>query len=164
MTNTISVGIIIMLQSEHNYNIIEVYKMSNESFSEKVSVNINTSTLSSIDLLVDNGYYSNRSDFINQALREGLQKHQNTIDRIIEKKTAQTGESPNHWFIGVYGLEKQDVEQAKNRGVEMEIKGYGVLVIDEDIDEEALFATVRTIKVKGKIVCKKCIKEHYGLK
>ena len=46
----------------------------------------------------------------------------------------------------------------------MEIKGYGVLVIDEDIDEEALFATVRTIKVKGKIVCKKGIKEHYGLK
>ena len=164
MTNTISVGIINMLQSEHNYNIIEVYKMSNESFSEKVSVNINTSTLSSIDLLVDNGYYSNRSDFINQALREGLQKHQNTIDRIIEKKTEQSGESPNHWFIGVYGLEKQDVEQAKNRGVEMEIKGYGVLVIDEDIDEEVLFATVRTIKVKGKIVCKKSIKEHYGLK
>ena len=155
LTNTISVGIINMLQEEHIYNIIEVYKMSNESFSEKVSVNINTSTLSSIDLLVDNGYYSNRSDFINQALREGLQKHQNTIDRIIEKKTAQTGESPNHWFIGVYGLEKQDVEQAKNRGVEMEIKGYGVLVIDEDIDEETLFATVRTIKVKGKIVCKK---------
>ena len=106
--------------------------MSNESFSEKVSVNINSSTLSSIDLLVDNGYYSNRSDFINQALREGLQKHQNTIDRIIDKK--------------------------------MEIKGYGVLVIDEDIDEETLFATVRTIKVKGKIVCKKSIKEHYGLK
>ena len=138
--------------------------MSNESFSEKVSVNINTSTLSSIDLLVDNGYYSNRSDFINQALREGLQKHQNTIDRIIEKKTAQTGESPNHWFIGVYGLEKQDVEQAKNRGLEMEIKGYGVLVIDERIDEETLFEVVRTIKVKGKVVCKKSIREHYGLK
>lgn len=164
LTNTISFCIIYMLYSEHIYNTIEVCKMSNESFSEKVSVNINTSTLSSIDLLVDNGYYSNRSDFINQALREGLQKHQNTIDRIIEKKTEQSGESPNHWFIGVYGLEKQDVEQAKNRGVEMEIKGYGVLVIDEDIDEEALFATVRTIKVKGKIVCKKSIKEHYGLK
>lgn len=164
LTNTISFCIIYMLYLEHIYNTIEVCKMSNESFSEKVSVNINTSTLSSIDLLVDNGYYSNRSDFINQALREGLQKHQNTIDRIIEKKTEQSGESPNHWFIGVYGLEKQDVEQAKNRGVEMEIKGYGVLVIDEDIDEEALFATVRTIKVKGKIVCKKSIKEHYGLK
>ena len=68
--------------------------MSSESFSEKVSVNINTSTLSSIDLLVDNGYYSNRSDFINQSLRESLQKHQKTIDRIIDKKTEFNGESP----------------------------------------------------------------------
>lgn len=42
--------------------------MTNEQLSEKTSVNINTATLSSIDILVDNGYYSNRSDFINQAL------------------------------------------------------------------------------------------------
>lgn len=138
--------------------------MTNENFSEKVSVNINTSTLSSIDLLVDNGYYSNRSDFINQALRESLQKHQNTIDRIIDKKTESNGESPNQWFIGVYGLEKQDIEKAKNRNEEMTISGYGVLVIDNDIDEESLFEVVRTIKIKGKVVCRKSIKEHYGLK
>ena len=138
--------------------------MNNENFSEKVSVNINTSTLSSIDLLVDNGYYSNRSDFINQALRESLQKHQNTIDRIIDKKTESNGESPNQWFIGVYGLEKQDIEKAKNRNEEMTISGYGVLVIDNDIEEESLFEVVRTIKIKGKVVCRKSIKEHYGLK
>lgn len=138
--------------------------MANENYSEKVSVNINTSTLSSIDLLIDNGYYSNRSDFINQALREGLQKHQNTLDRIIDQKTESNRESPNQWFIGVYGLEKQEIEEANNRGEQMEIKGYGVLVIDKEIDKEALFAVVRTIKVKGKIVCKESIKQHYGLK
>lgn len=138
--------------------------MANENFSEKVSVNINTSTLSNIDLLIDNGYYSNRSDFINQALREGLQKHQSTLDRIIRLKTESSGDRPNQWFIGVYGLEKQVIEMAFSRGEEMEIKGYGVLVIEEGIDEEALFAVVRTIKVKGKVVCKKSIKEHYGLK
>ena len=153
-----------MLQLEHIYNTPEVNGMTNENFSEKVSVNINTSTLSSIDLLVDNGYYSNRSDFINQALRESLQKHQNTIDRIIDKKTESNGESPNQWFIGVYGLEKQDIEKAKNRNREMTISGYGVLVIDNDIDEESLFEVVRTIKIKGKVVCRKSIKEHYGLK
>ena len=138
--------------------------MSSESYSEKVSVNINTSTLSSIDLLVDNGYYSNRSDFINQALREGLQKHQSTIDRIIEKKTQFNGENSNNWFIGVYGIEKEEIETAKSQGREIEIKGYGVLVIGADIDEESLFEVVRTIKVKGRVVCRKSIKEHYGLK
>ena len=138
--------------------------MSNEILSEKVSVNINPSTLSSIDLLVDHGYYSNRSDFINQALRESLQKHQKTIDRIIDKKTEANGASPNLWFIGVYGLEKQDVEKAKEQGREMDITGYGVLVIEKDIDKESLFRVVRTIKVKGRVMCEKSVKEHYGLK
>ena len=138
--------------------------MSNEILSEKVSVNINPSTLSSIDLLVDHGYFSNRSDFINQALRESLQKHQKTIDRIIDKKTEDNGASPNLWFIGVYGLEKQDVEKAKEQGREMDITGYGVLVIEKDIDKESLFRVVRTIKVKGRVMCEKSVKEHYGLK
>lgn len=138
--------------------------MSGENFSEKVSVNINTSTLSSIDLLVDHGYYSNRSDFINQALREGLQKHQNTIDRIIDKKTEFNGASSNQWFIGVYGLENQEIDKARNQGREIEITGYGVLVIAKDIDEKSLYEVVRTINVKGRVVCAKSIKEHYGLK
>lgn len=142
----------------------EVFRMANENFSEKVSVNINTSTLSSIDLLIDNGYYSNRSDFINQALREGLQKHQSTLDRIIEAKTESDDENPNQWFIGVSGIDKEEIDEAKRRGKEMKIRGYGVLIIDEEIDEEDLFAVVTAINVKGKVACKKSIKEHYGLK
>ena len=138
--------------------------MNNTNLSEKVSVNINTSTLSTIDLLVDNGYYSNRSDFINQALRESLQKHQNTIDRIIDKKTELNGSSSSEWFIGVYGLDKHYIDKIKNQGKEIEISGYGVLVIDKDIDEETLFEVVPTIKIKGRVMCKKSIKEHYGLK
>ncbi len=138
--------------------------MSNENFSEKVSVNINTSTLSSIDLLVDNGYYSNRSDFINQALREGLQKHQNTLDRIIDKNTETDPDNPDHWFLGVRGLEKREIAEAKKRGQTLTFTGYGVLIIGESIDDELLFEVVESIRVKGKVVCRKSIKEHYGLK
>lgn len=138
--------------------------MSNENFSEKVSVNINTSTLSSIDLLVDNGYYSNRSDFINQALREGLQKHQNTLDRIIDAKTDSDHNGPNHWFIGVCGLEKREIEAAKRRGQTLTYTGYGVLAISDAIEDELLFEVVESIQVKGKVICKKSVKEHYGLK
>jgi hypothetical protein len=138
--------------------------MKNENLTEKVSVNINTSTLSSIDLLVDNGYFSNRSDFINQALRENLQKHQKTLDRIIDSKITPGMDNPNQWFLGVYGPEKQALEQAKACGKEMTITGYGVLVIGDDIDTEMLFQVVKSIKIKGKSICRKCIKEHYGLK
>ena len=93
--------------------------MANENLSEKVSVNINSSTLSSIDILVDNGYYSNRSDFINQALRETLQKHQTTLERIIDKNMNTREENPHRWFIGVSPLGRAERERARDAGPEM---------------------------------------------
>ena len=137
--------------------------MANENFSEKVSVNINTSTLSNIDILVDNGYYSNRSDFINQAVREGLQKHQATLDRIIDKHI-DAEEDPGFWFVGVCNLDAAYIESCKKKGRTLTCTGYGVLVIDKDVDEEMLFAVVESIKLKGKVICTKSIKDHYGLK
>ena len=138
--------------------------MANENFSEKVSVNINSSTLSNIDILVDNGYYSNRSDFINQALREQLQKHQSTLDRIIDRNSKTEDKNPNRWFIGVYGLEQSELEELRELGILANYTGYGVMVIGDDVDEETLFGVVESIKVKGKVICPKTAKEHYGLK
>ena len=137
--------------------------MANETYSEKVSVNINSSTLSGIDLLVDNGYYSNRSDFINQALRNTLQNQQSTLDRIIEKKEASVTEE-NPWFIGVCGLVPADVIRWYEEKKQITYSGYGILVIDESCEEEKLFATVKKINVKGKVFCSDAVKRHYGLK
>lgn len=138
--------------------------MTTENLSEKVSVNINSSTLSSIDLLVDNGYYSNRSDFINQSLRESIREHQSTLDRIIEKKVKTSEKDSDFWFIGVGGLNVEDVEACYRDGRKMKVSGYGVLVIDEELQEEMLFGVVESISVKGKVICGKNIKEHYKLK
>ncbi len=135
--------------------------MAKENYSEKVSVNINTSTLSEIDLLVDNGYYSNRSDFINQALRDALQKHQGTIERIIDRNLEK---DPKRWFIGVCSLGNDEILEAKKHGQQITYSGYGVLAIDESIDEETLFSVVQNLKIKGKVICSKTIKEHYGIK
>lgn len=137
--------------------------MGTENYSEKVSVNINSSTLSSIDLLVDNGYYSNRSDFINQALRNSLQQHQTTLDRIIDNNLNTAG-TENPWFIGVYGLEASDLEKLYDQGTKVHIRGYGVLVIDKGCDEDKVFAVLQSIRVKGKVFCSSAIKAHYGIK
>lgn len=137
--------------------------MSNENLSEKVSVNINTSTLSQIDLLVDNGYYSNRSDFINQAVRELLRAERSVIDGIIERN-AHPRNGETGWFIGVSGLTAKEVDTMYQAGERIKLQGYGVLTVDKDCDEEKLFATVESIKVKGKVVCSDSVKAHYGLK
>ena len=137
--------------------------MANETYSEKVSVNINSSTLSSIDLLVDNGYYSNRSDFINQALRNTLQQQQSTLDRIIEKKEASVSEE-TPWFIGVCGLGSTEINRWYEAGKQITYSGYGILIIEESCEEEKLFATVKKINVKGKVFCSETVKKHYGIK
>lgn len=136
--------------------------MSNDNLSEKVSVNINSSTLSQIDLLVDNGYYSNRSDFINQALRDALRQQQSTLDRIISQHASPARRDP--WFVGLFGLMAADVEEMCAHGCGFTVSGYGVLTIDSKVEEEKLFAAVRTISVKGKVICARSIKDHYGLK
>ena len=134
--------------------------MAGETLSEKVSVNMNSSTLSGIDLLVDNGYYSNRSDFINQAVRGALAQHQSTIDRIVQANTRKE----NSWFIGVSGLTASEVEQLHRDGESVTVKGYGVFVIGEDCDREKLFSVVESISVRGKVIAPADVKRHYGVK
>lgn len=151
--------------------------MSKDSFSErftirmnagpnkgmdKISVNMNPSVLSSIDLLVDNGYYSNRSDFINQAVREALGKQQSTIDRIVEQNMSRSTPE-NQWFIGLFGFTANEIEQMYAAGEQTDVRGYGVMTIG-NVDEEKLFQVVRSIEVRGKVICSDSIKAHYGLK
>lgn len=160
--------------------------MTTDNSTEKVSVNMNTSTLSSIDLLVDNGYYSNRSDFVNQAVRETLRQHQRDIDRIIGRH-AEDEKQGLIWFFGIYGLTQNELtrlrkarmingahkqlpqsgvmfEKRHDEGQRVSFSGYGLLIIDDDIDEEMLFETVAEIKVRGRVKCSDSIKAHYGLK
>lgn len=129
---------------------------------EKISVNMNPSVLSSIDLLVDNGYYSNRSDFINQAVREALGKQQSTIDRIVEQNMSRSTPE-NQWFIGLFGYTANEIEQMYAAGEQTDVRGYGVMTIG-NCDEEKLFTVVKSIEVRGKVICSDSIKKHYGLK
>ena len=137
--------------------------MANETLSEKVSVNINSSTLSSIDLLVDNGYYSNRSDFINQALRRELDQQQRTIDRIIDQQQ-RTSAQDHQWFIGLYGLEDSYIRELQAHGQTITLRGYGVLSISSKIDPDMLYQVVESITLRGRCVASEDVRRHYNLK
>ena len=96
----------------------------------KISVNMNPATLAAIDLLVEQGHYSNRSDFINQAVRDAVQRHQPIIDLIAE---TQRGMKGRQWFLGLFGITADDVA-AMSPDNPVTIRGYGVLTIDKDCD------------------------------
>lgn len=136
-------------------------KTANEPLTEKVSVNINTSTLAAIDLLVDNGYYSNRSDFINQSLRETIQRNEQNISRCSQ--LAGEHLSRGQWFMGVYVLTREEVEKLCRHNDRISITGYGLLRIDASIPEEQLYRAVERISVKGRVSCPPYVREHYEL-
>lgn len=135
---------------------------SKDKGTEKVSVNMNPATLSGIDLLVDNGYYSNRSDFINQAVRETLSRHQTTIDRIAEQNISRS--SGSRWFLGAYYLRPDELDECERDNRRISIAGYGVLHISADCDDEKVIKHVSGINVKGRVNASTAIKAHYGLK
>ena len=127
--------------------------------SEKVSVNMNIATLSQIDLLVDKGYYSNRSDFINQSVRQAL----NEKSSVIEEMSKQQNALDFRWFIGVMSLEKEELLKAKENRIKIKIKGYGLLGIDSELDD-LVIENVESIAVKGKVICSDRIRKHFKIR
>ena len=131
------------------------------NFTEKVSVNINTTTLAAIDLLIDNGHYFNRSDFINQALREAIARNEANIQRASEESGKKlTG---GYWFMGVSRLTEPEVDEILRSGKPRSISGYGVLSVDPNIPAEKVFAAISEISIRGKVSCAPEVREHYNL-
>ena len=127
--------------------------------SEKVSVNMNIGTISQIDLLVDNGYYSNRSDFINQAVRQALDAKKS----IIEETSKRQIDLDFRWFIGIMSLDKEELLKAREKQMKLKIKGYGLLGISGELDD-LVVENVESIAVKGKITCSDRIKKYFGIR
>ena len=125
--------------------------------SEKVSVNMNVGTLSQIDLLVDLGYYSNRSDFINQSVRQALDQKQS----IIENEALRRRESNEDWFIGIYVFTEDQLVRAKEKGKKIKVGGYGVVFIDKKLDDLAL-EVIESIDIKGKIIASPVVREKFS--
>ena len=126
---------------------------------EKVSVNMNIGTLSQIDLLVDLGYYSNRSDFINQSARQVLEQKRAIIEGEAQRHLSYNEE----WFTGVYVFTAAQLRRARQAGKKIKVSGYGLAVIDKRLDELAL-DTIEEISVKGKVLCSERVKKHLGFK
>ena len=148
--------------------------MSEESFTERltvtkndgtdkgmaeISVNMNPATLAAIDLLVEQGHYSNRSDFINHAVLDAIQMHQPMIDRDAATQRNMKG---RHGFLGRFDLTKADVD-AMHEDMPVSIRGCGIMTIDKDCDEEKLFACVKSIDICGRVNASASVKAHYGL-
>jgi Arc/MetJ-type ribon-helix-helix transcriptional regulator len=108
--------------------------------SEKLTVNLGFVDLGSIDLLVRDGFYSNRSDFIRTAVRNQLATHADTAKQAASRLTLELG-------LRTFG--RKDLEAVQAAGERLSIRVLGLAVIADDVTPDLAKATIESITVLG---------------
>ena len=120
------------------------------SDTEKITINMSAVDLGRVDLLVDEGFYSNRSDFIRSAIRKELDVHRDMVVQAVSRKTM---------VIGVVMYSRHDLEKAQAKGVIYDIKVVGTVILDSSISPELALATISRIKIYGVLRASQAVKE-----
>jgi Arc/MetJ-type ribon-helix-helix transcriptional regulator len=108
--------------------------------SEKLTVNLGFVDLGSIDLLVRDGFYSNRSDFIRTAIRNQLATHADTAKQAASRLTLE---------MGLRTFTRKDLEAVQAAGEKLEIRVLGLAIIAQDVTPDLARATIESITVLG---------------
>jgi Arc/MetJ-type ribon-helix-helix transcriptional regulator len=116
---------------------------------EKITINMNVVDLGKIDLLVDRGFYSNRTDFIKASIRDLLNDHAEDVRKGVDW---------NVWSLGLSGVTRKDLEKKQRAGQKGNIFVVGMLVVTNDVTPELFLATVKACKVYGVIRASDAIK------
>lgn len=107
---------------------------------EKLTINLGVVDLGQIDLLVQEGFYSNRTDLIRTAIRNQLAVHADTVQRTVARRTL---------LLGLQHLSRADLEQARAAGQMLQIQVLGLARIANDVSPELARATIASVEVLG---------------
>lgn len=116
---------------------------------EKITINMSAVDLGKIDLLVQEGLYSNRTDFIRTAIRSQLEKHSFEIQQSVTRHS---------FVIGVLSYDRSDLEKRKAKGEKMNLAIMGMLHLQADISPELAAEVVESIRVRGVFVASEAVK------
>ena len=120
-----------------------------QSDSEKITINVGFVDLGNIDLLVREGFYSNRTDFIRTAIRNQLASHADALKQSIVRRTLE---------LGLRRVGRQELEASKAKGVRLQIQVVGLATIDDEVTPELARETIESITVLGALRASKEIK------
>lgn len=112
--------------------------------SEKVSINVGAVDIGQVDLLVEQGLYSNRSDFFRTAIRNQVKSHEQIIQQNMAGRMISLG-------IIEYSKETLEEYAASNQKLNISIIGMGSLA--DDVTPELALATIAKVKVFGSFKC-----------
>jgi Arc/MetJ-type ribon-helix-helix transcriptional regulator len=117
---------------------------------EKITINMNVVDLGKVDLLVEEGFYSNRTDFIRTAIRNQLAKHDDDVRHTVTRREL---------LIGVLYYTREELEEVKAAGEMLSISVTGLLSLGNDVTPQLAVDTIQSIKVVGVFRAGKAVKE-----
>src|SRR5664279_3794407 len=107
---------------------------------EKLTINLGVVDLGQIDLLVQEGFYSNRTDLIRTTIRNQLAVHGEEVKRTVARRTL---------VLGLQHFGRADLERALAAGRMLQIQVVGLARIANDVSPELARATIQSVEVLG---------------
>jgi Arc/MetJ-type ribon-helix-helix transcriptional regulator len=117
--------------------------------SEKITINVGLVDLGQIDLLVDEGFYANRTDFIRTAIRRQLENRAAAVTDTISRRTL---------VLGTQHFGRGELEALRAAGQTVEIRVLGLATIAEDVSPELAQATITRVEVLGAFRAPRAVK------
>ncbi|TEA79055.1 CopG family transcriptional regulator [Allopusillimonas ginsengisoli] len=118
--------------------------------SEKVTINLGLIDLGQIDLLVQEGFYSNRTDLIRTAIRNQLNTHTDVVKQTVARKSL---------VLGLQHYSRADLEALQAAGQRLQIQVLGLASIGTDVSPELALATIESITVLGALRASSAVKK-----
>jgi Arc/MetJ-type ribon-helix-helix transcriptional regulator len=117
--------------------------------SEKITINVGLVDLGQIDLLVDEGFYANRTDFIRTAIRRQLDSRVSVLTDTVERRAL---------VLGTQHLSRRELEELRNAGRQIELRVLGLATIADDVSPELALATIASVEVLGAFRASRAVK------
>ena len=116
---------------------------------EKITINLGYVDLGHIDLLVQDGFYANRTDFIRTAIRNQIERHAEAAKRSVERKSLD---------LGLRHYTTADLEAARAAGQPLDIRVLGLASIAADVSPELARAAIASVSVLGALQASPAVK------
>src|SRR5712692_5212347 len=113
---------------------------SDSEKTEKITINLGFVDLGQIDLLVQEGFYTNRTDFIRAAIRAQLEARTAAVDQTVARRTL---------VLGTQHFTRRDLEEMREAGQTAHIRVLGLASIADDVSPELALATIASVEVLG---------------
>jgi len=117
---------------------------------EKITINMNVVDLGKVDLLVSEGFYSNRTDFIRTAIRNLLDRHDDEVKRSVGRRQL---------VVGAMHFDREDLERLKADGHTLAISITGMFSLGNDVTPDLAREVIRSLRVMGVYRASQAVKD-----